>query len=102
MAISPDKRAKLEEKQRRQELAGIPDSVPFGGDPAADDNPVLDLHVGGVRVRDLPVEMQGRILYQQTDEGIEANNEGKSACRVSVGAENFDKALEQRRDDVLE
>ena len=65
-------------------------------------NPVLDLHVGGVLVRELPIEMQGRTLYQQTDEGIDENNQGKSEHQVLVGAEGFGKALQQRRDELKE
>jgi len=80
---------------------GVGESKRFGGaSPDADRNPVLDLHVGGMLVRDMPLESQARILYQQTDEGIAANNAGKSENRVAVIAEGFDKALHQRRDDL--
>jgi hypothetical protein len=92
-----NKEARLAEMAAKQEAAGIPDSKVFGGSPDALENPVLNCHVGGVMVRDLPVEMQGRILWQQTDEGIAERNEGKSDLHVSVGAEGFDKALQERR-----
>lgn len=85
------------------EAAGIPESPilrreEFEPDP----NPVIELHVGGVRVGDLPLEAQGRILYQQTDEGIAEFNQGKSAPRVTITRDEFSKSLEHRRDAVTE
>lgn len=96
------RRQAAEERRARQEAAGIPESPRFGGDPEAEKNPVLDCHVGGVLVRDMPIEAQTRILYQQTDEGIAEYNAGKSEHRVSVVSEDFDKSLKQRKDDVLD
>jgi len=95
-----NREARLAEKTERQNAAGIPDSKPFGGSAEALDNPVLDCHVAGVLVRDLPIEVQTKILWQQTDEGIGARNEGKSGAHVSVTVEPWQKALDQRRDDV--
>lgn len=83
---------------------GIGESKIFGA-PAGtfEDNPILNLHVGGILVKELPVELQTRIVYAQTDEGIAAANEGKAEpSGIRVGAEGFDKALQQRRDDVKE
>jgi|HubBroStandDraft_4_1064222.scaffolds.fasta_scaffold67106_3 hypothetical protein len=89
---------RLEEKRDRQEVAGIPDN-PLAG-VETDTNPVLDLHVGGMLVRDLPECVQKHIRRCQTDEGIAADNEGKDPRRVEIGADGFAKALDQRRDDV--
>jgi hypothetical protein len=94
---------RMEEKRDKQEAMGIPDSRTFcAPEGTFGENPILSLHVGGVLVSDMPVESQGRILYQQTDEGIEKFNEGKEPRRVEMGADGFAKALEQRRDDVKE
>lgn len=81
--------------------AGIPESPIMHrvlDDGGAD--PILDLHVGGVRIGDLPIEAQGRILYQQTDEGIAENNAGKSPKRFEVTRDEFTKTLDHRRDAV--
>lgn len=87
----------------RQEAAGIPDSKIFAAaDDAFPENPVLDCHVGGVPVRDLPLEMQGRILYQQTDEGILEYNSTRSDSGVSVSRDSVDKTLDERRSDLRE
>jgi len=109
MAFTPEMRAKSaatlhrKAEERRAERAamaqGIGESKIFAAPEGTfPDNPVLDCRVGGVRVRDLPLEAQGRILYQQTDEGFAERNAGKveSAARVTAGP--FDKAVEERRD----
>ncbi len=87
-----------EERARRQETAGIPDSKVFS-DPGPE-NPTLDCHVGGMLVRDMPLENQNRIVYRQTDEGIAAFNAGKSERRAEVISDEFHTALLQRKDDV--
>jgi hypothetical protein len=92
--------ARLKAKYDRQELAGIPDT-PIAG-AAEDHNPVLDLHVGGMLVRDLPEAVQKHIRRCQTDEGIAADNEGKSDLRIREVADGFAKALQQRRDDMTD
>jgi len=77
------------------------------GDDAFPENPVLDCHVAGVPVRDLPIEMHSRILYQQTDEGIAQaaaevteRNGGLQPSGVQVGTDALDKQLEERRADL--
>jgi hypothetical protein len=67
-----------------------------------EDNPILNLHVGGVLVKDLPVELHSRIVYAQTDEGIEENNKGKVESAARVGAGPEDKALQERRHQIKE
>ncbi len=130
MAMANQKIMKLDgsglDKQLRQELAGIPDSKLFNGSEQPD-SPILDLHVGGVLVRDLPLEAQAKIVRRQTDEGIAEANEGKTGSGIQVDAprrdrrwvgessegpahweevmrstDAFGKALDQRRDDILE
>jgi hypothetical protein len=101
-----NKEARLREKQERMEAAGIPDSRRFGGAPG--ENPLMDYHVGGVKVREMVERMSevdaalwiSRLTYHQTDEGIAERNEGKSELRVEVGAGPWEKSLEHRRDDV--
>lgn len=94
------RRAKGEERKRLQALAGIPDSKPFGGSLAAADNPILNCHVGGVLVRNMPMEAQGRILYRQTDEGIAEANEGKVECAARVTSDPLSNSIQQRRDQL--
>lgn len=97
-----------EEKRENMEAAGIPDSKPFGGGDNALEDPILDCHVGGVLVRDMLAGMSDSMAavilsglsYAQTDEGFAERNKDKSAHHVSVASDGFDKALEQRRDDV--
>jgi hypothetical protein len=87
--------------EERAEMAGIPESPIMLRDPVEREiNPTLALHVGGVLISDLPIEAQGRILYQQTDEGIaEANAPKQEAC-ARVIQDQFSKTLEHRRDAV--
>lgn len=81
--------------------AGIPESPVLREErEEPPPNPVLDLHVGGIPVRDLPLENQGRILYQQTDEGIAEANAGKEPRRVEILSDELSKSLEHRRDAV--
>jgi hypothetical protein len=92
-------------KATREKISstGFGESKPFvAPEGTFSENPVLNLHVGGVLVRDLPIEMQGRIVYAQTDEGFAENNEGKVEGAARVISDGFNKALEQRKDDVLE
>lgn len=72
------KRPKTEERRARQEAAGIPDSRPFVAPEAfAIENSLPDglkhedLTVAGVPLTSLPEAAQGRILFQQTDQGVE-------------------------------
>lgn len=110
MAFTPEmrekaaeaRRRKIEEKRRRQEAAGIPDSKPpVAPEGTFAEKSILDCHVGGVLVRDLPVEVQGRILYQQTDEGIAEANEGKVAGAARVTEDGFTKTCQHRKDAIV-
>jgi len=89
-----------EERARRQEQAGIPDSKVFAS--PGPESPTLNCHVGGMLVRDMPLETQSRIVYRQTDEGIAEFNQGKSERRAEVISDEFHTALTQRKDDVLD
>jgi hypothetical protein len=82
------------------EEAGIPASPVLRNAREAPPNPILNLHVGGQLISELPLEMQGRILYQQTDEGIAENNIGKEPRRVEIVSDRFTKELDHRRDAV--
>lgn len=83
------------------EAAGIPDSPILREEREdAPASPILDLHVGGIPVRELSLEAQGRILYQQTDEGIAQANAGKEPRRVQILSDELSKGLEHRRDAV--
>lgn len=73
-------------------------------DPATahDESPLLDLHVGGQRVRDmaerLGTDWLRLLTYHHTDEGIAERNAGRAdaAARVTAGPE--EKAAMARRD----
>ena len=83
------------------EAAGIPDSKPpVAPEGTFPEQSILDCHVGGVPVRNLPLEVQGRILYQQTDEGIEEANRDKEPGAVRVTKDEFSKACENRKDAI--
>lgn len=96
-------RARAAAKLERQTMAGIPDSVLHGGTGSATaGNPVLNCHVGGILISSLPVEAQGRLLYQQTDEGIAEANVGKSTSGNRVLTDDFDNTLRHKKDAVRE
>lgn len=82
------------------EAAGIPDSPVLREEREDAPSPILDLHVGGIPVRELPIENQSRILYQQTDEGIAEANAGKEPRRVEIVSDELSKGLQHRRDAV--
>jgi hypothetical protein len=101
------RRRKAEERRQRQELAGIPDSrPPIAAEGSFPEPAILNCHVGGVPVRELPQPVQDKILYAQTDEAIEERNARPNvradAGRVQVGAEAVDKERLQYRDDRKE
>ena len=88
-----------------QEFAGIPDSPIFTREREQMENPLVDLHVGGVRIGDLPIEAQNRIVYQQTDEAMEERNARPNAVEpsgISLGADPYSKQCEQRKDDIID
>ena len=96
-----------EQIRLNQEAAGIPESKPSIA-PCAEEthaNRMLRSHIAGVLVSDLglPPEVLGALSWNSTDEGIAEHNArpGVAEVRVSIGKENFEKALEQRRDDVI-
>jgi hypothetical protein len=82
----------------------IPESRRFGGSAEADEafnsRPIMDCHVGGTLVRDMPLLTQRLVHYDQTDEGFEAKNQGRSSSHISIGPEPIDKSLEERRDQL--
>lgn len=83
------------------EAAGIPDSKPpVAPEGTFPERSILDCHVGGVPVRNLPLEVQTRILYQQTDEGIEEYNRDKAPGSARVIKDEFSKACENRKDAI--
>jgi hypothetical protein len=66
---------------------------------------MLACHINGVPIRELKLEPQvlAALDYWGTDEGIEEKNARpnvRPASGVELGREPFDKALEQRKDDV--
>lgn len=93
--------------EKNQEVAGIPDSKPFGGRPD-DDDPILNLHVGGVLVKEMLAAMtpemaaivRAGLTYGATDEGIDKRNEGKTGTGAQVLSGDFENALRQRKDDL--
>lgn len=94
---------KKREIEERQDMAGIPDSQPFGGsaesDAAFDSRPIMDLHVGGVLVREMPVLTQRMIRYEQTDEGYAELQAGRTGVGVTV-VDQVDKGLRERDHDL--
>jgi hypothetical protein len=66
---------------------------------------MLNCHINGVRIRELNLEPQvlAALDYWGTDEGIAERNARPNVrppSGVELGRDGFDKALEQRRDDV--
>ena len=68
---------------------GVPDDAP---------HPLTGLHVGGIAVDMLPPERLVGLFWAQTDEGIAANNVGKSATSARVTRDPLQKALDAKRD----
>jgi hypothetical protein len=99
----PRKKAVASDKRARQEYAGIPDSRPFGGsdesDEAFDARPIMKCHVGGIPVREMPLQTQRQIHYDQTDEGFAAKQAGRTGLGVSV-TDAVDKQLRERDHDL--
>lgn len=80
---------------------GVGESKRFIADPGTFADPaVLDCHVGGIAVRDLPMDAQVRLLYQQTDEGIAERNAGREEIHVRVTSDPLSKSIQHRRDDL--
>jgi hypothetical protein len=87
---------------------GIGDSKIFCAPNAEKDaarERMLDCHINGVAIRELNLEPQvfAVLDYWATDEGIEERNARPNVrppSGVELGREPFNKALEQRKDDV--
>jgi len=94
------------QKEVNQELAGIPESPILRRDPPdLPPNPVRSMHVGGVLVSDLPLEAQGRIVYQQTDEAMAERNARPNVVEpsgITFGADPFTKSCAERKDSIIE
>jgi hypothetical protein len=85
------------------EAAGIPDSPNMARDYDGTPNPILNFHVGGMLVSELPPEAQARIVYSQTDEAMEERNarpEVREPSGIRLGADEVTKGCEKRKDDV--
>lgn len=68
---------------------------------------ILKCHIDGVKVSDLNLAPQvlSALDYFMTDEGIKERENAPMArpsSGITLGADGFDKALQQRRDDVKE
>jgi hypothetical protein len=66
---------------------------------------ILGCHINGVPIADLKLDPQvlSALDYFATDEGVaekEANPNARPSSGISLGAGPFEKALDQRRDDV--
>lgn len=60
------------------------------------------LHVGGVAIEDIDPLMRGRLVFQQTDEGIDEFNRGKVAGAARVLNDESSNAIRRKRDIGLE
>ena|ERR1041385_2503184 len=108
MARDKSTQEKIEETRARQEAAGIPDSRPSAA-PHPEGSGVdrlLQCHINGVLISELNLDPQvlSALDYWATDEGVAEKNARpnvrEDVGRVKLGADSFDKALQQRRDDV--
>lgn len=102
---------KSEEKRQRQEAAGIPDSRPFVTSEAehveSGSDRMLACHINGVAIAELNLgpEVIAALDYYATDEGMAERNARpmvREPSGIEQGAGPFAKALEQKRDDVLD
>jgi hypothetical protein len=94
-------------KKTIKSAGGIGESKIFGGVPASEPTGVdriLKCHINNVLVAELnlPGEILGALDYWATDEGIQEMNSrpGPRSSGIEVGADGFDKSLQQRRDNV--
>lgn len=94
-----------------QAAAGIPDSKPFTAPEnertEAGVDRILKCHINGQLVSSLNLEPQvlAALDYYGTDEGMaerQAHPMAREASGIALGAEPWNKALEERRDDVKE
>lgn len=100
---------KSEDKRKAQEAAGIPDSQPFivpeEERVASGEDRMMACHINGVAIRDLNLapEVIAALPYDATDEGAAERNARpnvREPSGVELGADDFDKALQEKRDDV--
>ena len=100
---------KSDERRQKLEAAGIPDSKPFvapeDGKPRT--TRIESCHINGVLVSDLHLgpEVLAALDYWASDEGIAeraANPNARAASGITLGAGPFEKALEQKKDDVID
>jgi hypothetical protein len=105
--MADTKQSKGDRTRANQEAAGIPDSKPFAAPHAepTGETRMLNSHINGVLISELnlPPHVVGALDWNATDEGIaEAalNPNLRPASGITVGAGPFEKALQQRRDDV--
>ena len=81
--------------------AGIGESRIFAAPEGTFDPPgILDCHVGGAPITGFPPEVQVRILYAQTDEGIAAAVKStiNAVPGVQILSDPLDKVILERRD----
>jgi hypothetical protein len=97
-------------KAKIQSAGGIGESKMFGGTPHPEGTGVDRIqkcHINGVLIGELNLDpaVLGALDYFSTDEGIQERNSRpnvREASGIRLGADGFDKSLEQRRDDVRE
>jgi hypothetical protein len=116
---------KTEDRMRRQDLAGIPDSKPFVAPDGSftrestlpDGLTFYDLTVAGMPLASLPEEAQGRILFQQTDQGqawwernrrrlenrdtLPPSERGMRMATGGIATDPAEKEMLQFRDDLV-
>jgi hypothetical protein len=97
--------AEVRAAEKAPTSTGIGESRVFcDPDAPQQDDRLLNCHINGKLIRDLgftPLQLSA-ISWHITDEGIEANNEGKSEVRASVTRDPLSKSMEKRKDDVLD
>lgn len=98
---------RLREREERLEYAGIPDSRPFIA-PVEEPNAYSRIeacHINGQLIRDMNFAPQvlACLDYYSTDEGVAERNARpnvREPSGVTLGRDDWDKSLEQRKDDV--
>lgn len=96
-----------EQIRAAQEAAGIPDSKPFVSDEPMETGAtrISSCHINGVLVSEMNLSPQVLLAldYWSTDEGIAEKNSRpnvRESSGITLGRDEFSKALDQRRDDV--
>jgi len=100
---------KGEQRRANQLAAGIPESrrfiAPEGERLPCGEDRLLECHIGGIKIRDMNLDPQvlACLDYRGTEEGIAERNaqpQMREASGVRLGADEWNKALSERRDDV--